>query len=95
MRVVITRSARSDLRGIFRHSAADNLKAARSLLDDLDHGCTVLIRDNPLMGSARDEIAPGLRVLVVRGYLICYRPSQEVVRILRVFHGSLDITRQF
>lgn len=95
MRVVITASARSDLRAISRHIAADSPEAARRLVAQLERGCTLVIRDNPFIGSPRDEISAGLRALVVRGYLICYRVRSKTIFVLRVFHGSLDVTRQF
>ena len=48
-------------------------------------------RHFPLIGPARDHLAPGLRVLFRRPYAIYYQPAPEAVVIVRVIHGARDI----
>jgi plasmid stabilization system protein ParE len=40
---------------------------------------------------ARDDLAPGLRMTVVRDWLIFYRAADEEVRIERILYGPRDI----
>ena len=43
------------------------------------------------MGRARDELAPGLRSLVVRQYVLFYRVAPDAVQVVRILHGKRDI----
>lgn len=45
--------------------------------------------------GAEDASLGGRRCLVVRPYLIVYRISNNVVRILRVVHGARDLPNLF
>jgi toxin ParE1/3/4 len=47
---------------------------------------------NILAGPVRDDVAPGIRHLVMNEYLIFYRVLDEEVEILRVLHGRRHIT---
>ena len=47
----------------------------------------------PRRQRTRDSLMPGLRAISVRSYLIFYSaPSDEVVMIARILHGSRNIT---
>jgi toxin ParE1/3/4 len=39
---------------------------------------------------ARGKLAPGLRALAHRDYLIYYQPTESEIIILRVLHGARD-----
>ena len=95
MRVEITEPAESDLLGIQNFIVVDNPERAASFIAELKRLCTVGLVESPHMGRARDDLSPGLRVLVHRDYLICYRVAQDVIYILRVMHGSFDIALRF
>ncbi|WP_348641972.1 type II toxin-antitoxin system RelE/ParE family toxin [Mesorhizobium sp. B2-4-19] len=45
----------------------------------------------PSSGAPRDDIAPGIRHLVVGDYLTLYRVNDDVIEILRVLHGRRNI----
>ncbi|WP_244571256.1 type II toxin-antitoxin system RelE/ParE family toxin [Mesorhizobium carmichaelinearum] len=45
----------------------------------------------PFSGAPRDDIAPGIRHLVVGDYLTLYRVNDDVIEILRVLHGHRNI----
>jgi toxin ParE1/3/4 len=48
------------------------------------------------MGRARDDLAPGLRSLVVQSkYLIFYRVLDKKVQVMRILHGARDIDRSY
>jgi toxin ParE1/3/4 len=47
----------------------------------------------PHSGAPRDDIAAGIRHIVVGEYLTFYRVDPEAVEILRVLHGRRNIDR--
>jgi toxin ParE1/3/4 len=51
-----------------------------------------LLADHPYAGPSRDDIAPGVRHLVIGEYLTLYRVTDDTVEILRVLHGRRYIT---
>lgn len=53
-----------------------------------------MLADQPLMGASREELRPGLRCLPYRKYLIFYRLEVEQIAIVRVVHGSMDLSEQ-
>ena len=44
----------------------------------------------PLLGTARDQLAPGLRVTFHRRYAIYYVPREDELVIVRVIHTARD-----
>ena len=54
-----------------------------------------LLRTNPFMGRARDELAPDVRSVVVGDYILFYRVSDTEVEIVRFLHGSRDLPAAF
>jgi toxin ParE1/3/4 len=46
----------------------------------------------PLIGSPREQFAPGLRVTFHSPYAIYYLPSGPELIIVRVLHGARDAT---
>jgi len=95
MNVFITGRAAADLLGIQRFIAADNPRRAATFIAELEQVCMVKLAAAPMMGPARDEISPGLRIFPYKGYVICYRIEGDTLHVVRVFHGSYDITRRF
>ena len=45
----------------------------------------------PNMSRLRNDIYRGLRLLIVRPYVVCYVSQNKSVRIVRVLHGKQDI----
>ena len=88
--VFFTRAARDDLIDIWTHVADDDPSAADRILDRLDEVASHLA-DNPHMGSARDDIRPGLRYLVSGSYLLLYRIVGDDIEIVRAVHGRRDL----
>lgn len=85
-----TAQAENDLIDIWLYIAPDDVRAADRLLDDLEE-TFVLLGDQPSLGPARPDIAPGLRYFPVRRYLILYREITDGIEIVRVVHGARDI----
>lgn len=49
------------------------------------------LADFPEIGAPRDQLRPGLRVLIFRDYASYYRIEGRTVVIVRVLHGHRDI----
>jgi toxin ParE1/3/4 len=83
-------AAGQDLKEIWHHIAAENREAATRFLLRIEKRIAGLA-EFPAMGSPRDDIASGVRALVVGKYLVIYRLMPEGVEIIRVVHGSRDL----
>lgn len=49
------------------------------------------LRNNPLIGTARDDLKLGVRSLVVREHRVLYRATEHVIRVLRIVHLRRDL----
>lgn len=79
-----------DLEVIGDYIAEHNPNAAVRLVDTLERRWDLLTL-HPFSGASREDIAPGLRHLVVGEYLTLYRVGDDAVEILRVLHGRRNI----
>ena len=68
--------ALTDLEEIGDYIALDNPLRALSFVRELRAQCRKIL-DNPLAFPAREDLAPGLRVLPYGHYLIFYRPTDS------------------
>ena len=94
MRLIFAPLAVADLEEIGDYIALDNPPRALSFIRELRAQCRKIL-DNPLAFPAREDLAPGLRVLPYGQYLIFYRPMDTTVRIERILHGARDVGTQF
>jgi toxin ParE1/3/4 len=53
------------------------------------------IRERPMTGRPREELASGLRSMLVHPHSIFYRMSEETVEIVRVLHQRRDLDAIF
>jgi toxin ParE1/3/4 len=92
----VSRRAEEELREIWRHIAADNPAAADRLLLRID-GKLQLLRDFPGIGTLRDDIRPGLRMLVEGYYLLLYEhdAANDAVELVSVIDGRRDLSTVF
>lgn len=79
-----------DLEGIGDYSASHNPNAAVRFVDALERRWNLLTL-HPFSGAPRDDIAPGIRHLVIGEYLTLYRVGGDAIEILRVLHGHRNI----
>lgn len=86
--------AESDLRQIWEYIGRDNPDAADRQLDRLYERFTLLGKQ-PLLGQAREDLRPGLRVFPSGSYVILYYPDEPGVQIVGVIHGARDIAGLF
>ncbi|MCG8356002.1 MAG: type II toxin-antitoxin system RelE/ParE family toxin [Kiloniellales bacterium] len=89
-RLIVAPSAYRDLKEIWKHVATDNPVAARAQVKRILMQADML-RDFPEMGLDRSLLAPSLRSVVVRPYVVFYYSREERIEIVRVFHGRQDI----
>ncbi len=90
-----TAQAEDDLLDAWLFIASDSLRAADSLLDELDKLFN-LLADNPLMGTLRPEISPDFHFFPAKkNYFVMYRPISDGIEIVRVLHMSRDLPNIF
>ena len=92
--ILRTSQAHLDLVAIALRIAEDNPTAADRWLDVIDEKCNLLAR-MPEMGRSRTDLAPRLRSLPIRNYIIFYRPIQNGIEVIRVLHGAQDLPPLF
>ncbi len=88
--VIRTTAVDDDLLGIWLYIARDNEAAADQHLDKIHDKCQ-LYATHPEMGEARHDLAPGVRVFPVDGYVVFYRQVEEGIELLLVTEGSRNI----
>jgi len=62
---------------------------ADKYLDELDDGIQ-LLADNPELGSGRDYVRAGYRVLSLSRHAIDYTVAPSTIHIVRVLHEEMD-----
>jgi toxin ParE1/3/4 len=82
--------AKLDQYDIWLSIAADSMRAADAVLEDLGRAAN-LLADYPEAGPARSELGAGLRYYVCGSYLIFYTISPDAMEIRRILHGARDI----
>ena len=93
-RVTLRPQAEVDILEIWEFIAADSIAAADKWVDDLDEKMA-LWATQPMMGRARDELAPGIRSLAFGRYVVFFAPLPEGIDVVRVLHGARDIDNTF
>lgn len=88
--VVRTEQAETDLADILGGLDERNPRTAERLAAAIDARCNFL-GQFPQAGRTREELAPGLRSIVIDHYIVFYRVTPSSVEVLRVLHGARDI----
>jgi toxin ParE1/3/4 len=92
MKVSFAPAAQADLVDIAIYIAEDNADRALSFVDELEAKCFKL-GQQPGLGTRREELIDGLRMLPYGRYLIFYREQTGALRIERIMHSARDIGR--
>jgi toxin ParE1/3/4 len=87
-------SSRRDLLEILEHISKDKPGAALRHVERLEESCWMLAR-NSQVGTARDDLVPGLRCWSVGNYVIFFRSSIDGIEVVRVVHGARDFGKLF
>jgi toxin ParE1/3/4 len=100
-RLTWTQQARRDLLDIYELIGTEQPQAADRCLDRIE-ALARHLAEHPRMGPVRPDIAPELRMLVEKPYLILYRlegdageGSVDLVQIVRVIDGRRDLQSLF
>jgi toxin ParE1/3/4 len=86
--------AEADILEIWDYIADDSLAAADRWVDRLDEQLRMLAAQ-PLMGRAREELAPGVRSFPFGRYVVIYVLLDNGIDVVRVMHGARDIDAVF
>lgn len=86
--------AEADIVEIWEYIAEDSLAAADRWVDRLDEQLR-LLAGQPMMGRARDELAPAVRSFPIGRYVVYYAPLDDGIDVVRVLHGARDIDAVF
>ena len=54
-----------------------------------------VLATQPMMGRARDELAPRVRSVPFGRYVVFYVPLDDGIDVVRVLHGARDIDAMF
>jgi toxin ParE1/3/4 len=93
LKIHVSELAERDLIGIWRYSFEEwGEIQADKYLDQLDSGIRKLAH-NPELGTRRDYVHDGYRVLFIGSHADYYTATSDTVHIIRVVHGSMDPDR--
>jgi toxin ParE1/3/4 len=94
-RIAWAPAAKQDLLSLWRYySKVASSEIADKLVGEIEAASNRL-RTLPLLGRTRDEVAPGLRSLIVHPYTVFYRIKDDAVEIVRVLHEHRDFATAF
>jgi addiction module RelE/StbE family toxin len=94
-KVLITQTAKKDLREIWHYIAQDSREAADKVIEAIHAGVT-RISDMPGIGHPRKDVKnANYRFWRVYSYLIAYRMHGRTLYISRVVHGARKMSRIF
>ena len=94
--LLVSRQAEGELRELWRYIAADNMDAADRLLLRIEAKLDRL-RDFPGIGTLRNDIRLGFRMLVEGPYLLLYEYDEATneVELISVVDGRRDLSDLF
>ncbi len=93
LRLILTDTARSDLKGIYEYIARENQTAATSFIRDLSEKLEHLAKAG-VTGSSRDWVCVGLRAFPYKGRCFYFRIIKDQMVVIRVLHGKQDVSAQ-
>jgi toxin ParE1/3/4 len=92
----VSRRAEADLRSVWRYIASDNPAAADRVLLGIDKRMQIL-RRFPEIGTLRNDIRRGMRMLVEGSYLLLYEydSKKDEVELMAVVDGRRELSGLF
>ena len=94
MRPIFLPAAITDLEEIGDYIARDNPRRAASFVAELRRQCVKLTR-SPEGYRLRPELADGIRSCAYGNYVIFFTIQADMLLIVRILHGAMDIAVQF
>lgn len=83
--------AEADLIGIWRYSSGNWGERQADLYLDQIEGVLFRLREDPMMGTDCSEIKQGYWKIRSGKHLIFYRVDGDLLVVIRVLHGMMDI----
>ena len=93
-KVIYTKPATLDLREIRNYIKKDNEPAARNLINAIREKC-VTYSLRPYIGQESEEYGAGVRRFPHGNYVVFYRPIDDGIAIVHVFHGARNLPDAF
>ena len=93
-RVTRRPEAETDVLDIWGFIAEDSIAEADRWVDRLDERLQ-LWATQPMIGRAREELAPGIRSMAFGRYVVFFAPIHDGIDLVRVLHSSRDIDATF
>lgn len=91
-RFTLTKKAKADLKEIARYTQDQWGRDQRDKYLAMLDGCFHQLAANPLIGKDCSDIRSGYRRMKAGSHVIFYRQtSVDMIEIVRVLHGSMDI----
>lgn len=90
----ISEEALQDMEEIWSYIATDNVEAADQLTESINAKYLTLL-NYPFLGSSREDLRASLRSLAIGQYVIFYVVREEIIEIVRIFHGARDFGAAF
>ena len=94
MRAELSARALHDLECIGDYIAQDSPQQAKSFVKKLRDQCTK-IANTPFAFRLRTELGANIRSSAYGNYVIFFCADDNVLRVLRILHGSMDIEAKF
>lgn len=94
-KIVFSSEAIEDLEEIWLYIAQDSLVRADGFLDKLYSLCTENLAAFPDIGTGRDYLNKGVVAFPYKKYMIYYRFDASRLEIIRILHGSRDLSTVF
>ena len=89
----LSSKAAADLDEIYEYTILHfGLEQARVYLLGL-HERFEMLAAQPTHGRTAEELAPGLRRFEYQSHMVFYLPKENGIRIVRVLHQRMDVTR--
>jgi toxin ParE1/3/4 len=92
--LVISDTARLDLKEIWSYIAEDNIDSAHKIIRELSKKFD-LLEANPQLGRSQDDFIVEMRMFPFKKYHIYYFPIKDGVEIYHVLHGARDAEGEF
>jgi len=94
MRVEFQPRAERDLEEIGDYIAKDSPRRAVNFLQELRSQCRKILVA-PRAYRPRPELGEGIRCCAYGNYVVFFLEDGQILRIIRVLHGAMDIEAQF